>query len=206
MTKLDTIFKLRNQLCKEDPDFLKNFENDNNITHLAALLKFSYSQILTKVNLIIMKHYDTKDRLFKINGVQLGISLEDALYMTGLPIKGKLVICAQFRDPDAFQRVFGISGTSSSINAMKQIVLTKERHIDVRKKALLLILIHSFVTSEGKGGFCPIFVQFVDNLQAVNTYAWGAALLSFLYYHLQKNKGKGVIGENMWLTLSFFLI
>ncbi|KAI3776391.1 hypothetical protein L1987_46172 [Smallanthus sonchifolius] len=49
------------------------------------------------------------------------------------------------------------------------------------------------------------YVQFVEKLENVNDYAWGAALLAFLYYGLHNPEKKSGDG-NLWALLCFFCI
>ncbi|KAJ1410091.1 Aminotransferase-like, plant mobile domain [Sesbania bispinosa] len=53
--------------------------------------------------------------------------------------------------------------------------------------ALLLLIINCIIVPSGDGHLCrPSYVQFIKELNDVNGYAWGAALLSFLYHGMKK--------------------
>ncbi|KAL1823809.1 hypothetical protein ACET3Z_010587 [Daucus carota] len=56
---------------------------------------------------VIDKYYDPDTHTFDISGHVLGVTLEDVLYLTGLPIQGKPLIYEKSLDEDAFMRVFG---------------------------------------------------------------------------------------------------
>ncbi|XP_057448458.1 protein MAIN-LIKE 2-like isoform X2 [Lotus japonicus] len=79
---------------------------------------------------------------------------------------------------------------------------------DRRIYAILLIVIVSIVAPTGDGHVCrSSYVQFIKNLDDVNNYAWGAALLSFLYRGMRryKTEEKKFVDGNTWVLLSFML-
>ncbi|WJX31406.1 hypothetical protein P8452_19835 [Trifolium repens] len=113
------------------------------------------------------------------------------------------------KDKGAFKRVFGIVDKKpGSIKRLKDLAGNTNLEIDTRMKAALLVLIACFVFPTGdehniNGGF----VKFVERLEDVDNYAWGEALLAFLYNGIRKWKAdKYLINGNLWVVLAFFLI
>ncbi|KMT18836.1 hypothetical protein BVRB_2g029410 [Beta vulgaris subsp. vulgaris] len=146
---------------------------------------------------------------FRVCGGQcLNITLEDVLYLTGLPIKGKPIVPEKNKDFDAFRRVFGevVERKTMTMPELKEICYDKSnsRTTDVRIKAILFFIINCMIVSDSKGPIATSYVQFVEKLDEVDSYAWGAALLSAVYEGLRRYKmGKGSVGF-MWLVLVFF--
>ncbi|XP_057420236.1 protein MAINTENANCE OF MERISTEMS-like isoform X2 [Lotus japonicus] len=137
----------------------------------------------------------------------MNITLEDVLFITGLLVYGKPVISDTSRDEDAFSSIFGINQTTVSIAKLKEIACG-ERSEDKKMYVVLLMVITCIVVpSEDGHRCCPSYVQFVKNLDDVNSYAWGAALLSFLYSGMRKYKSrdKKYFDGNAWVLLSFLL-
>ncbi|KAL3653783.1 hypothetical protein CASFOL_003464 [Castilleja foliolosa] len=143
----------------------------------------------------------------------MGITLEDILFLTGLPIYGRPIISTfeKSRDLDAFSRVLGLEtekGKGVSTSVLISYIQDRKKDNTKRTIALILLLIHSFITPSTNGQRVPTtYVQFLENLENVDGYAWGAALLSFLHCGIEKkeNGGKAKYG-NLWVVLSFFLI
>jgi hypothetical protein len=73
-------------------------------------------------------------------------------------------------------------------------------------KAALLVLIACFVIPTGDNHrINRNFVKYVDKLDEVDNYAWGAALLAFLHDGIIKWKKEGnqksLINGNLWVVL-----
>lgn len=207
--KLNTISQLYNDL---DDVFKAELEGNC----LFKLLKLPSSQHLSPLLGVLLKFYDSQQHVFNFGAHQLGITLEDVLYLTGLPIRGKPVICSDSRDIMAFTRVFGLSGEKRvSLKKLKEIAVDQNQDLRRRKIGVLLILISCFITPSHDGQrICATYIQFVENLDDVDSYAWGAALLAFLYSGMEKwaSGVKSYIDGNLWIVLvtsfsfCFFLV
>nr|QIA97929.1 hypothetical protein AP_R.00g000270-v1.0.a3 [Amaranthus palmeri] len=138
----------------------------------------------------------------------LNPTLEDVLYLTGLPIVGKPVIFDKTVDNDAFMRVFEEQGTNIiSLTTLDRIAKDHTRSDDKRIKAILLILICCIIAPSTSGHECrATLVQFVEHLDQVNSYAWGAALLAYLYSELKDHGIKKLINGFTWLVVVRTLI
>lgn len=65
--------------------------------------------------------------------------------------------------------------------------------IEKRMIAALLLIVHCMIIPSHDGHMCPCsYVQFVENLAEVVSYAWGAALLAYLYHGMNCYKAKGL--------------
>ncbi|KAL6580672.1 hypothetical protein OROMI_006595 [Orobanche minor] len=148
---------------------------------------------------------------FDFGNIHLQITLEDILYLTGLPIQGKAVLCSVSPDETAFERVFGIPEVALERTDVQAIV-ESGRNNDTRMKALLLLIIVFLIDpSRGSGHITREYVQFVEKLGEVDQYAWGAALLCSLYYGLKPNAKmakKIYAGSrgNHWITWAFLFL
>lgn len=131
------------------------------------------------------------------NDIVMNPTLEDVLFLTGLPISGEALIPNYSRDPDAFRRVFGdevvnnlgLTGTTCPLNKLDLIANDGTLDRERRLIAVLLKIIHCVIIPSHDGHSCKCtYVQFVEDLTKVNNYAWGAALLAFLMYAMKKKK------------------
>ncbi|CAO2839030.1 unnamed protein product [Amaranthus hypochondriacus] len=69
----------------------------------------------------------------------------------------------------------------------------------------MLILICCIIAPSTSGHECQAtLVQFVEHLDQVNSYAWGAALLAYLYSELKMHGKKKLINVFTWLVVGFF--
>lgn len=142
----------------------------------------------------------------------LSLTLEDVLYITGLPITGEPVLNKNAFDDGAFNRVFGrgrfLRKTKLPVKEIMNIALNKGHVEDyqARKIAVLLIVLFAFIApNNNKHEIHSVLVQFVENLDRINDYAWGAALLAYLYYGMRRYKDKKkYIDGNLWVLLVSF--
>lgn len=133
------------------------------------------------------------------NEIVTNPTLEDVLYLTGLPIVGEPLIPNDSRDPEAFRRVFGdevvtslnIVGSTFPLRHLDKIANDGTLGREKRLIAILLKVIHCVIIPSHDGHTCKCsYVQFVEDLSKVNDFAWGAALLSFLIEGMKKYKTK----------------
>ena len=73
------------------------------------------------------------------------------LYITGLPIEGRTIINDKNRDMDGFDQGFGIKKTKLSINELSFIAKDTNETDDTRKRAILLIIVRSFIVPDSIG-------------------------------------------------------
>jgi hypothetical protein len=191
--KLPTIFYLNKSL----QDIIEEV-NRKNIC-LFDILPVEKSELLVPLVMELLSYYDHEKNLFDINGHKFTVTLEDIFYI----IEGKPVMNTP-KDKGAFKRVFGIVDKKpGNIKRMKDLAGNTNLEIDTRMKAALLVLIACFVFPTGdehniNGGF----VKFVERLEDVDNYAWGEALLTFLYNGIRKWKAdKYLINGNLWVVL-----
>lgn len=131
-----------------------------------------------------MVYYVIYENLFNINGIKLAITLEDVLFIAGLPIRGTIVIGKNSRDHWAFYRALKIDQTELhrkdrvKVKTLKDIAVDPNRNLEHRKIAVLTILVECIITpTSGGHGISSSYVQYLENLVEVKNYAWGAALL-----------------------------
>ncbi|GKE58246.1 hypothetical protein Tco_1497431 [Tanacetum coccineum] len=142
---------------------------------LLRLLRLtSTTQTPTTLLSSLLEKYDSKNHYFKINGHHLNVTLEDILYLTGLPIDGKAVISSTSRDKEAFERVFTSLDRNEKVivPTLKKIVETQSKEHKERLIALLLIVNVCFVTPVCDDYIVHNYlVQFVEKLDEVDGYA-----------------------------------
>ncbi|KAL3633814.1 hypothetical protein CASFOL_022576 [Castilleja foliolosa] len=208
--KVRTIGKIYSSL---DGDF-KPFLHSSRPRSFFRILDIEDSDMLMPLMDILLSFFVVEEHVFIFGKYKLGITLEDILFLTGLPIYGRPVISTfeKSRDLDAFSRVLGLEtekGKGVSTSVLISYIQDRKKDNTKRTIALILVLlIHCFITPSTNRQRVPTtYVQFLENLENVDGYAWGAALLSFLHCEIEKkeNGGKAKYG-NLWVVLSFFLI
>lgn len=198
---LCSISNLYNELDQRFKDFL---DESRDSRCLLDLLKIPATSVLTSVVQYLLKFHEDDDNVFSINGQVLCISLEDVHYITGLPIQGKPIINDKNRDLHGFDRVFGIKKTVLSIDELSAIAKDTTQTYDRRKTAVLLIVVRSFIVPDSSGArVYTTFLRFIEDFEQVDKYAWGSALLAFLFCGMSRKaiKNKKTIHGNSWLIL-----
>ena len=178
-------------------------ESKGNGHCLLRLLKLTNTtQTPTQLLSLLLEKYDRKNHYFNINGHHLNVTLEDILYLTGLPIDGKAVISSTSRDKEAFERVFtSLENEKVTTRILMKIAENQNKENNERLIALLLLVIFCFVMP-----VCDDYVvhnylvQFVEKLDEVDGYAWGAALLATFYCAIENTK-KSNVDANCWPLL-----
>ncbi|KAL6556271.1 hypothetical protein OROGR_005559 [Orobanche gracilis] len=190
-----------------DDEFLSLLKEDSHATCLYRLLDLVDADLMYDIVDEFMVYYVPEENLFNINGIKLAITLEDVLYITGLPITGT-VVGRNSRDHGAFYRALKIDPKNLSrkdrvkVEMLKKIAIDTNSNPEHRKIVVLIILVDSIITPSPDGhGIPSSYVQYLEKLDNVKDYAWGAALLAFLYIGLRKhNKGVKKIDGNLWIV------
>jgi hypothetical protein len=143
----------------------------------------------------------------------MGITLQDVLFLCHLPINGKPVIVDLCPTDVAFRKVFGEDSRQRKgcVGAafLTMIARDIDRSLDQRKIATLLVIIRSVIMPSLNGTrISTSFVELLENLDGVSDYAWGAALLAFLFNGIEKFllRKKKFLDGNLWLILAFFFV
>ena len=110
-------------------------------------------------------------------------SLDYVMYLMGLPISGLLVIRKSNCDPERFAWEFGIEATKVyNISTITSIVKNVNFNYVIRKKAILLLIVRCFIVFVARGHtVSTTYLKMIQNFNKVDSYAWGATLLAFLY-------------------------
>ncbi|GAU32212.1 hypothetical protein TSUD_277920 [Trifolium subterraneum] len=158
---------------------------------LFRLLQVESSNLLAPLVLELLEYYNCDLNTFIFNDHSFAITLEDILYITGLPIQGIPIMDAS-KDKNAFSN-FDTTFCKSSFPISKLKDHAKDTRVDpiTRMKATLLVLIACFVIPTGdKHQINRNFIKYVDKLDEVDNYAWGATL-AFLHDGISKWKKEG---------------
>ncbi|KAK1391280.1 hypothetical protein POM88_010336 [Heracleum sosnowskyi] len=136
------------------------------------------AELLPSLLACALKYFEARNNVFRINGMTLCISLEDVLFLTGLPISGSPVISHENRDPEGFSREFGLEDISShSITKMSSIAKNLNCDEAMRKKAVLLLIVRCFIVPSANGHTLnTTFLKMVQDFKLVDSFAWGAVL------------------------------
>ncbi|CAJ2675442.1 unnamed protein product [Trifolium pratense] len=208
-----SLYKLWSEL-DEDFKLLINNRIDNNGdgSSLLTLLRLipgkrvEISTFLLQEFMTLYEHTEN-DFYFRVCGQQhMNVTLEDVLFLTNLPIIGRPIVPTDNRDQDAFYRLFSERTSLLSLVKLRNICCDTNRNSDERIKAVLLMIVTCLIAPNGNGQNCKTsYVQFIEKLDEVNSYAWGAAMLAYLYQGMKewKTKDKAIDGFT-WLVMGFF--
>lgn len=198
--KLNVLVKLFTEL---DSEFKKKLKEDPNFRCLVGFLELADPELLAPIIWIFLKYYNKDLNVFVFNGHHLMMTLEDVLYITGLPILGKPVICQKSRDVDAFQKHFNFTSRRTTSNKLRRFACDDLNDIVERKIVVLLTIIDSIIFPTLDGKISTIYLQFVESLEEVDSYAWGSALLALLYKGLSRwvEGNSSSINGNIWVLL-----
>lgn len=130
----------------------------------------------------------------------LHIVLEDIFYITGLPIDGNPMIADEDEDPrDICEHLLGIcSREKDSTVKFRWLENFKTLSYDVRKQVvrldfhvrshLLFLLGSTIFSSTSRSSVHVMYLKVVEDIDELNNYAWGVALLTHLHISLDRAK------------------
>jgi hypothetical protein len=209
-SKLNTLCKLWKDLDEPFKTIINNrIENRGQGYTLLRVLKLvqdNSSEFSTSLFELFMSYYGLQENYycFHVCGINMNVSLEDVLFLTNLPITGRAIIPESNKDPMAFNRVFSLpAGNKLKLTVLKNFCCDLNKNDDDRIKAVLLMIVSCLIVPSGDGQNCKTtYVQFIEKLDEVDSYAWGAAQLAFLYQGLKENhlRNKKVDGF-VWLIM-----
>ncbi|KAL8144945.1 hypothetical protein AgCh_003236 [Apium graveolens] len=206
-------YTIRSLYDELDENFQRHLNESEDSRCLLNLLRFPAAYLMPCLVSYFLKFYDKKDNVFDFNGIKLYISLEDVLFLTGLPIDGEAVISSESRDRDGFNRVFQIPSEKTKSNkVLRSISKNVSLDDDTRKKAVLLLTITCFIVpSSNLGRVATTYLRYIEDLGRVDSFAWGAALLARLYHAIAEcqkgDEGEGqrtvkkTLDGNSWVIL-----
>ncbi|KAL1815876.1 hypothetical protein ACET3Z_018450 [Daucus carota] len=150
--KLSQLSQLWKALDSDFKDHILNLENKNCLFGLLSMIDVEPDMMASFIASIFDGGYYKSDRqIFLFDTHALGLTLEDVLYITGLPITGEPVLYKDSYDDGAFHRVFGKEHfqkkTTLPVKEIINIALDKDRveGYRARKIAVLLIVLFAFI-------------------------------------------------------------
>ncbi|KAH6801022.1 hypothetical protein C2S52_001486 [Perilla frutescens var. hirtella] len=189
---LHTIHNLYNSLNDEFKELL---EQDNRAASFYELIKLPQADLMTTIIDCMLDYYNNDENCFQFGAHKLSITLEDVLYITGLPIFGWLVICNAGYDDGIFPRLFSsltvadIKWNRISMKQLKKIAKNPDNTIEERKRAVILTVLHCVITHNSDGhGLAPNCAIFLEDVGILDMFSWGAALLELLFSGLYSRK------------------
>lgn len=142
--KNTSLGQIYHNLQENDQEFLLHVSSADPMTY--SLMNISDANVPINLVRLLLDYYDKNAEVFICNGHRLFITLEDVLYMTGLPISGDLIANAE-RNKSNFMDLLElpVEETTWSLFKIKSIVLDRNKSYDIQLKALRFMLIHCFV-------------------------------------------------------------
>ncbi|KAL8098799.1 hypothetical protein AgCh_031500 [Apium graveolens] len=136
---------------------------------------------------------------------EVTITLQDVVVLLGLPIDGRALIVDDIPDPgdallDLVASIFGTAPPSTFLNGARTLcsffssltprILPETASLDEvmhRTRCYIVHLIAGVLFTDTSGGYIhPMYLPFLRDLDSCGEYAWGAAVLAFLYRELCK--------------------
>ncbi|XP_074346539.1 serine/threonine-protein phosphatase 7 long form homolog [Apium graveolens] len=174
---------------------------------LVASLQLDWSLISA-----LVERWRPETHTFHLPMGEVTITLQDVGVLLGLPIDGDAVISditpgpnmswhsyvAELfgRDPDPKRDMNGSRVRLSFITSCAPARLPQDASADDIRFQVLCYLVHLFggvlFTDHSGGLFRPMFLHFIRDLDRCGDYAWGAAVLAYLYRELCKTSKKDV--------------
>lgn len=168
----------------------------------------------------LVRHYDVRDRCFKINNQNLFFGLEDVLLITGLPVEGTPVIKTT-TNIHALENLLGgvpESELKDKSNAVNLSWLQKEfehvpENVDANRFSchvrgfVLYILGTVMVPSLDHVHVNLGYLGCMSEIGEIKKYAWGVALLSHVHYSLESHlkRRKKAIGSHLFFLMVWAL-
>ncbi|KAL4283113.1 hypothetical protein GQ457_16G013200 [Hibiscus cannabinus] len=146
----------------------------------------------------LLRRYNRRVKCFEFgvnNSIRLFITLGDVLRITGLPIDGRAVIvdessidlkrlCSKYLGSEQLLHHGDINlpKLQSSFGNFQPGGTVKELKYHVR--AYILYIIGSVLAHSPSSSVPALYLQLLRKVERIGQYAWGAAMLAHLYYHL----------------------
>ncbi|XP_070018375.1 protein MAINTENANCE OF MERISTEMS-like [Nicotiana sylvestris] len=166
-------------------------------------LRPSRHEHLTKLISALVHFYDADKRCFLFNGLDFFFGLEDILKISGLPIDGKSVIGQDGKDEKFDEKYLGVTKEYLGVTNGKGIDL-KTGGICLRSlgrkygnsdclnsqyiRVYVLYIIVSVIAPRTKFAVPGYFLALLDDVDKIEDYAWGAAMLAYLHKGLESAK------------------
>ncbi|KAL4281767.1 hypothetical protein GQ457_03G010600 [Hibiscus cannabinus] len=167
----------------------------------------------------LLRRYNRRVKCFEFgvnNSIRLFITLGDVLRITGLPIDGRAVIvdessidlkrlCSKYLGSEQLLHHGDINlpKLQSSFGNFQPGGTVKELKYHVR--AYILYIIGSVLAPSPSSSVPALYLQLLRKVKRIGQYAWGAAMLAHLYYHLDTmEESKYCVSGNFHL-LSMFI-
>lgn len=146
-----------------------------------------------------MKTYDPENQIFTIGGNRVIFSLQDAVFITGLPVDAEPVTGIDDQHAEVCRELLGkyeeLKVSSKDRNVKLSLLRDKfavlpdgyleQDDLMPYVRAYVLYIIGSVILPDTTGVYVPImYLQLLRNKEDFNRYAWGAALLCHLHISL----------------------
>lgn len=187
---------------------LKEWQPDERILHKLRGTGFERLHELRHMNIcinlvaVMMEHFVDHECIFQFGERKFCLSLEDVYHLTGLPIRGKAVTGEDIHfyelgnlylgRTDLFckngsGRYTGLISCSTLYKEFKEIPENvSNEQLDRHVRAYVLYCIGCFICpSNSNDRVSTIYLSLMANVSEIGLYAWGAALLSYLYRGIQ---------------------
>ncbi|XP_038724032.1 uncharacterized protein LOC120015610 isoform X2 [Tripterygium wilfordii] len=168
----------------------------------------------------LLRLYDVDMHFFDFGNFKLLFSLEDILMITGLPIDGKPVT-GEDKDPQAVCEAYLGMSDGAFIGKNKTIAIqwlktrfevvpadADDHQLLIHARAYILYTIGVSIFAEPTPSYVPAYyLPLLNDIQEINSYAWGAALYAHLHVHLKKCKTREQVNISGFVTpLIYFAV
>ncbi|KAM7460803.1 hypothetical protein LguiA_028924 [Lonicera macranthoides] len=169
--------------------------------------------------------YDPESGVFNFGPEKVFLSLEDVVYITGLPVDGKAVTGLEGDHTTSSEKLLGKNGRikensrgklkergSVKLTWLRENFAAVPKNIDEEKlmcyvRAYVLYIIGSVVCPDKSATVPLMFLRLLRKEEDFNRYSWGAAMLAHLHMCLKEwYKGGTTCLAGHTLSLMFFAI
>ncbi|KAK1352894.1 hypothetical protein POM88_052732 [Heracleum sosnowskyi] len=140
----DKLLVMKRLYRRLDATFLESLPNNS----FFRLLNIEDVDLLVPFIKSVLEYYEPDLNVFTIGGHRLGVTLQDVLYLTGLPCTGKPVLLSDVPDRETFKRVFGSNYdniTELSLLQVSDIAANSENSTKCRQIAVLATIFGTFI-------------------------------------------------------------
>ncbi|KAF3790642.1 Serine/threonine-phosphatase 7 long form-like protein [Nymphaea thermarum] len=193
--------------------------------NFSGLLAYGFLEIQWRPLYALAQKWDPRTNTFVFDGFEMTITLEDVARLFDLKVYGKPVLGTSNYNlrgksskllgmtESEFESVVGFKGKSTSIivaalqhkwQHAKHDVPSQEADQALRSFIIYLFGLSLFSDNSGSR-ISWRYVQFLEDLDQVHDYAWGAAVLAHLYSQLERLKSGVASVGGFWLLIQFWM-
>lgn len=140
-------------------DRIENNDESSSLLRLLRLIPNQPVEMTTSLLRMFMSFYNSIENVsyFRVCSQNMNVTLEDVLFLTHLPITDRPIVPINSKDLQAFDQIFSIK-KKLSLFELRGICCDSDRNVDVRIKAILLIIVTCLIYPNGNEQIFNIYL------------------------------------------------